>query len=84
MDERTKSDLIQQLKMEMNGGKKKEEPEKTHYIRERNAIESAEYRRRRETVDPEEERIKAIKKEQQKKEAEEELFQMLRDQRRNK
>ena len=44
MDERTKLELIQQLKSELNGSDESKDPENVRYIRERNAIESLENR----------------------------------------
>ena len=81
MDERTKLELIQQLKTEMNGGEDNKDPENCRYIRERNAVESLENR----ISDAEREemaRIEAVKREKQKKEEEEALFRNLLNQRR--
>lgn len=44
MDERTKLELIQQLKSELSGSDESKDPENVRYIRERNAIESLENR----------------------------------------
>ncbi len=81
MDERTKLELIQQLKSELNGVDESKDPENVRYIRERNAIESLEYRTS-EAEKEEQARIAEIKREQQKKEEEEALFRDLLNQRR--
>ena len=81
MDERTKLELIQQLKSELNGSDDSKDPENVRYIRERNAIESLE-NRTSEAEKEEMERIAQIKKEQQKKEEEEAHFRDLLNQRR--
>ncbi len=81
MDERTKLELIQQLKSELNGADESKDPENVRYIRERNAIESLEYRTS-EAEKEEQARIAEIKREQQKKEEEEALFRNLLNQRR--
>ena len=81
MDERTKLELIQQLKSELSGSDESKDPENVRYIRERNAIESLE-NRTSEAEKEEQARIAEIKKEQQKKEEEEALFRNLLNQRR--
>ena len=81
MDERTKLELIQQLKSELNGVDESNDPENVRYIRERNAIESLE-NRTSEAEKEEQARIAEIKREQQKKEEEEALFRDLLNQRR--
>lgn len=81
MDERTKLELIQQLKSELNGVDESKDPENVRYIRERNAIESLE-NRTSEAEKEEQARIAEIKREQQKKEEEEALFRDLLNQRR--
>ncbi len=81
MDERTKLELIQQLKSELNGVDESKDPENVRYIRERNAIESLE-NRTSEADKEEQARIAEIKREQQKKEEEEALFRDLLNQRR--
>ena len=81
MDERTKLELIQQLKSEINGVDESKDPENVRYIRERNAIESLE-NRTSEAEKEEQARIAEIKREQQKKEEEEALFRDLLNQRR--
>ena len=80
MDNKTKSDLIAQLKAEMMGTDVDKEDPNVIYVRERNAVES--FNRQRPEDDPEAIKIKEIRKEQEKKDQEEELFRMLRDQRR--
>lgn len=81
MDERTKLELIQQLKSEINGVDESKDPENVRYIRERNAVESLE-NRTSEAEKEEQACIAEIKKQQKKKEEEEALFRDLLNQRR--